>query len=212
MQIERPLVVSLVFLLTSSCSVFQRSNASGYADGPQLRRASTSSPLTKELYSASHELGIDPSSPLSPDDRARIELRHELRTLERSLETRQEKEQYSKILPWFNDDKEKIQFLRIQSLQGRENWIRRSGILQRMNQVDPEMEKIVNEGDIAIGMTTELVRRAWGDPTTVEVSGNPIYRNERWKYIRNVPSSEGYRTEKRIVYFEAGRVVGWDTL
>jgi hypothetical protein len=60
-------------------------------------------------------------------------------------------------------------------------------------------------------MPQDYVRRSWGEPVNVEISGNPIYKNERWKYQRQVSTAQGFRKETRFVYFEGGRVVGWET-
>lgn len=60
-------------------------------------------------------------------------------------------------------------------------------------------------------MPAEYVKKSWGEPVNIEVSGNPIYRNERWQYNKQVATPQGYKQEKRYVYFEGGRVVGWET-
>lgn len=73
------------------------------------------------------------------------------------------------------------------------------------------MKSLIETQDIAVGMPQDYVKRSWGDPMSVEVSGNPIYKNERWKYQKFVSAPEGYRKETRYVYFEGGRVVGWET-
>jgi hypothetical protein len=38
-----------------------------------------------------------------------------------------------------------------------------------------------------------------------------MYGYERWNYHRFTPGSDGYQKENRVVYFESGRVVGWET-
>jgi hypothetical protein len=68
----------------------------------------------------------------------------------------------------------------------------------------------VSAKDIVVGMPNDIVRRSWGSPDSIDVAGNPLYGNERWRYKRQMPSSEGYRLQSRIVYFEAGKVVGWE--
>ena len=54
------------------------------------------------------------------------------------------------------------------------------------------------------------MKKSWGLPDSVEVAGNPIYGNERWRYKRYTPSPEGYRLQSRIIYFESGKVAGWE--
>ena len=131
--------------------------------------------------------------------------------MERSLSSKKEREQYSKILPWLKNDEEKISFLSIPSIEGRQQWINRNNIWGRSQAPQEEMKELIETQDIAVGMPQDYVRRSWGEPLSVEVSGNPIYKNERWKYQRQVSTSQGFRKETRYVYFEGGRVVGWET-
>jgi hypothetical protein len=42
----------------------------------------------------------------------------------------------------------------------------------------------------------------FGRPTRVEVAGNPSYENERWLYSVNGAT--------KYIYFESGRVEGWE--
>ena len=35
-----------------------------------------------------------------------------------------------------------------------------------------------------------------GDPDKIEVSGNPQFKNERWKYNNYISTKEGYKLEK----------------
>lgn len=60
--------------------------------------------------------------------------------------------------------------------------------------------------DIALGMNRFEVARLWGDPREVEPSGNPEYGNERWIYWNGL----SYLSSEKVVYFENGRVVGWN--
>lgn len=56
-------------------------------------------------------------------------------------------------------------------------------------------------GDVYLGMKKEEVISQWGQPDFVEVAGNPRFENERWTF----------RTKQgvSIVYFESGKVRGW---
>lgn len=211
----RKSVFALSLLSLCACADFQRSGGSGYANQtPHIVTTSGTNeavtPNDPDTTRTAYELGMNPSN-LSSDDWHAIELRKRLRGLEKSLDTKQEKEQYSKVLPWLKDDEEKIDLLSIPSLEGRQSWINRNNVWSRSRVPVAHMKELVESQDISIGMPMEFVRKSWGDPVSVEVSGNPIYKNERWRYIRNVPSSDGFRQEKRFVYFEGGRVVGWDT-
>lgn len=67
------------------------------------------------------------------------------------------------------------------------------------------------QSSIRLGMEKNGVRRFLGAPNQVEVAGNPKYENERWIYETQVPTLGGYYKEKRVIYFENGAVVGWES-
>lgn len=206
-------VLLLAVSLMSGCANMRRSPGSGYSSAEEMsdRYSSADRGVSdRSTRQTAYEMGKDPAS-LSARDMADIQERQKLRQLERTLVSKKEKEQYSKVLPWFKNDAEKIEFLSIPSLEGRQQWVNSRGIWDRSRVPETGMRQLVDSQDIAVGMPQEYVRRSWGEPTNVEVSGNPIYKNERWRYQRMISSSEGYRKEVRYVYFEAGRVVGWET-
>lgn len=163
-----------------------------------------------EMQKFAYELGFDPKKPLTEEQKKQIYNRKTLREMERALDSQKERQQYSKVLPWLKDDAEKIQLLSIPSLEGRQVWINKNKIWSRAKSL-AEYDEIIESQDIAMGMPAEYVKKSWGEPDNVETSGNPIYRNERWQYNRQVSTPQGYKTEKRYVYFEGGRVVGWET-
>lgn len=183
----RKLLMTAAVVL-SGCSLFQRSPQSGYGHDP----------------AAAAQVSVTNAAPSQT-------LRHRVRTLESRLETHRERQQYSKILPWLTSDEEKIEFLSLPDLDQRHYWIQTKQIWKRAQAPDSSVRTMIEKGDISVGMPMDFVRKSWGEPQTVQVSGNPIYRNERWVYSRQVSSPEGYREEKRAVYFEGGRVVGWET-
>jgi hypothetical protein len=211
----RLLFLTLPVVLTSfGCANLHRSATSGYGSSndeiqysDQSQRAQMRDTDTRKT---AYELGKDPNA-LNESDMAEIRERKRLRELERTLISKKEKEQYSKVLPWFSGDQEKIEFLSIPSIEGRQQWMNRKNIWARTQAPKQEMKQMVEAQDIAVGMPQEYVKKSWGDPLAVEVSGNPIYRNERWKYQRYTSTPEGFRKETRLVYFEGGRVVGWET-
>ena len=164
----------------------------------------------EELNKFAYEIGLDPTKSLSPEEKNQIEKRKKLRTLERSLDSQKERINYSKVLPWLQNDDEKINYLSIPSVEGRQAWINKNKIWKRAKNTK-DYQEIMEATDIALGMPSDLVKKAWGDPEAVESSGNPIYKNERWKYIKQVSTPNGFRQEKRYVYFEGARVVGWET-
>jgi hypothetical protein len=163
-----------------------------------------------ELEKYAYEIGLDPRKELSEEQKAQVEKRKKLRYLERSLDSQKERLQYSKVLPWLKSDDEKLDYLSIPSIEGRQSWINQNKIWSRVKDLKGFAE-VMESQDIAIGMPSDYVKKAWGDPDNIEASGNPIYKNERWKYLKQVSTPQGYRQERRLVYFEGGRVVGWET-
>lgn len=205
------LVVLAPFLLMSACTSLQRSSGSGYgSDIAYSDQAQRDVIRDKSVRQTAYEMGKDPNS-LSGNDIDEIKSRQKVRELERTLNSRKEKEQYSKILPWLKNDEEKISFLSVPSLEGRQQWINSHHVWDRSQAPQAQMKDLIETQDIAVGMPQEYVKKSWGEPMAVEVSGNPIYKNERWKYQRFSSTPEGYRKETRFVYFEGGRVVGWET-
>jgi hypothetical protein len=197
-------------IATTGCANLTRSAGSGYSSGDSSEAGYSRGPIDRSLHQTAYEMGKDPAT-LSSNDIQQIRDRQKLRQLERTLISRKEKEQYSKVLPWLRDDREKIDFLSVPSLEGRQQWINAQNIWERAKVPHEGMRQLVESQDIAVGMPQEYVKRSWGEPVSIETSGNPIYRNERWRYQRMISSSEGYRKETRFVYFEGGRVVGWET-
>lgn len=209
-----------LILLLSSCSQFiktaDREIHQTGPDGGVIERYSIDSNSGKismdprEFEKFAFELGFNPAGKLSETELLAVKHRAKLRKLERAMQTEREQHQYAKILPLLKTDEEKIEYLSIPSLEGRLAWGNRNKIWSR-GIPDPKLSDVADKQDIAVGMTGTLVRRAWGEPSDVEASGNPIYRNERWKYVKDVPTVNGYKRERRFVYFESGRVVGWET-
>lgn len=163
-----------------------------------------------DIQKFAYELGFDPKKTLKDSEIKQITDRKKLRRLERALDSQKERLQYSKVLPWLKGDTEKIEMLSIPTVEGRQVWINKNKIWSRAKSLE-EFDEIVESQDIAIGMPTEYVKKSWGEPDSIEASGNPVYRNERWQYNKQVATPQGYKQERRLVYFEGGRVVGWET-
>lgn len=185
--------LSFVFLavLCVSCAQMSRSRESGYSEG---RRSST----------------VKRTSPAPVQEQAPPSVKSRLKQLENSLSTKKETEQYSKALPWFHNEQERIQFLSLPGFEARQKWLSERDFNSRIHQVQSEMKELVEAQDIAVGMPQNLVRQSWGDPDNIEVSGNPQFKNERWRYNRYVSTQDGYKSERRTVYFEGGKVVAWE--
>jgi len=73
---------------------------------------------------------------------------------------------------------------------------------------EQQLQRALNEANLIRGMSTQEVRAAWGEPREVETAGDPRLCNEKWTYYNGL-SSRWSISSTRIVYFEAGRVVGW---
>jgi hypothetical protein len=193
------LVNITVLLLVGGCSVLGRHTDSGYAQpkpsGKVIR--SNGQKTSQDIYSSSRR-----SAPLSDQRR--------LQSLENTLNTRKEVEQYSKMLPWFKDDQERIEFLSQGNFEDKQRWLNEQNFLSRPQQIMGDMKELVEAQDITLGMPQTLVKKSWGDPDVIEVSGNPQFRNERWRYNKYISTSDGYKSEKKVVYFEGGKVVGWE--
>jgi hypothetical protein len=187
------LLFTLIGLLVSSgCSLLQRSDQSGYSDPQAAARKERQA--TKSF----------------PRSAANPESRQILKQLENRLSSKKEVEQYSKALPWFKSDSERIDFLRQPDFEARQEWLNRNQFSKRSQLSKIEFQELIQAQDIAIGMPQSLVAQSWGEPQSIEVSGQPEFRNERWRYFRYISTQDGFRPEKRTVYFEGGRVVGWD--
>lgn len=192
-------LIGFLSLMLASCAFMGRSPESGYAD-PNRR----SSQVIRKT-SRSSDLGS-----LSAPEDENISQKTRLKQLENSLSTRKETEQYSKALPWFSNDEERMEFLRLPGFEARQKWLTEHSFSSRSSQIQSSMKELVEAQDIAVGMPQNLVRQAWGEPESVEVSGNPQFHNERWRYHKFVSTQDGFKPEKKTVYFEGGKVVGWE--
>lgn len=205
--------VMLVSLLgLSACAMFERSGRSGYfsheeesttpVDLYQLKKQTVETEAREEL----DLLG----RPLSDEERIALEGRIRLKRYESKLATQREKKQYYQIRAQLKSDRERMYFLSLPNYESRERWAMNRGLGQKDEAYTEDMAKTIETNDIALGMTQKAVTESWGDPDAVEVAGNAIYGYERWKYNRYVSGNDGYQKEMRIVYFEGGRVVGWE--
>jgi hypothetical protein len=185
-----------IALFFTACQSLQRSRDSGYGAGP-------SKTATKVVYSSDHQY--------KPQDKASLSLRQKINQMEKKLKSNSEKEHYSRILPWFESDDERLEYLLLPELEAKEEWAKNNSVWQRSASPSDQTLNLVQSQDIAVGMPRDFVRKSWGEPQSVDVSGDPSFLNERWKYLKYISSSQGYKQEKKIVYFEGGKVVGWST-
>ncbi len=200
-------------IVLSSCGTLQRSAHSNYRSSTNdydtdfsrdgLERKNIQNDET------ARELGYSSSRALTDPERKNLEDRLALERAEKEISSNKEKEQYYSYKPMMKSDRERTQFLEIPTLEARDRYLSSHGYLDGEKFSNESQEAIESE-DVVVGMTQKAVRQSWGDPEAVEVAGDPLYGNARWKYTKHVSSPDGYLTEKKIIYFEAGRVAGWE--
>ena len=209
------LLLVISFLGLSACAMFSRDPRSGYSYDEDTMTTTSAGP---DIYQqrklrvegdAREELGLG-SRPLGDDERAAVETRIKLKRMESRLNTKREKKQYYNLRSALRSDRERMGFLSLPTYEARDRWAQQRGLANQDESYSDEVSKILENNDIALGMTQKAVMQSWGDPDAVEVAGNQLYGYERWKYNRYVSGNEGYQKEMRVVYFEGGRVVGWE--
>lgn len=207
-------LILLSFGLTA-CSTFERNTRSGYGSD-----YSDSSP-TQTFYQdrralererTQQELNLPDNRELSDEERDGLQRRIALHRLENRLGSKKEKAQYYKFKGFLKSDNERIYFLTLPNFESRQRWVTAKGINPDSTNFDDDMQKLIENNDISMGMSKKAVSESWGDPDIVEVSGDPVYGNERWKYKKTISTSNGYSDEIRAVYFDAGRVIGWEKM
>ncbi len=200
----------------TACSTFDRSSQSGYA-GNGDEEAMTS---VRDFYLARQksraaeartELGFTTTEELDENAVSRVKARIDLARLEKTLDYDAEKKQYYSYKPYFKNDSERIQFLQLPSREARERWASNRGLKTTESSFDTPTSALIENNDIGKGMSKSAVQQSWGNADLEEAAGNPVYGNERWIYNKLMSTEEGYKQEKRIIYFEAGRVIGWET-
>jgi len=130
-------------------------------------------------------------------------LKHELQELEGTLSDNS-LSLYEKHKFKFKSDSERIFFLRLPPNE-RAQYLQSKGISEGVEEkfLTPlERMRVIHQSEITLGMTKRDVEVSWGRPIRVEVAGNPSYENERWIY--------SYNGATKYVYFESGKVDGWE--
>lgn len=215
LKLFRFITYSLALYGLSACSSMDRSAQSGYYNtdrGPSAAQEFYRSRQQQAWTDAREELGLKYSKELSEEDTARIQARVELSRLERKLNNAVEKKQYYSLKPYFKNDFDRINFLKLPNREAKTRWAAAKGISTEESHFTTDVNYLIENNDIARGMSKTAVKQSWGEPDFVEVAGNPLYGNERWKFNKLVSTDDGYKPETRIIYFESGRVVGWESL
>ena len=198
----------------TACNSLVRHPDSGYSTYGGQRPLHMQLEQERKVYresNAREELGYGSSMPLSEGQAAVLYRRMQLKKKEKSLTTHREKKQYYHYKPMMKTDQERLYFLSLPSIDARERFVQQRGVASMVKAFSPDMTAMIEENDITVGMHKNAVLESWGDPDRVEVAGNPVYGNERWKYSKYVSSEAGYRRETRYVYFENGVVSGWES-
>jgi hypothetical protein len=216
---DKILVFFVLGIGLSACSsLVERSNSSGYAYDPESEGRINS---VDEYYAdrrrlrfdeAKQELGINEGKTLSETEAANVISRADLNRLEKTLTHDAEKRQYYGYKPYFKNDAERSYFLKLPNRESRERYARQKGITTDETKFDQPTSALIESNDVGKGMSRGAVKQSWGEPDLVESAGNPMYGNERWVYNKLMSTQDGYKNERRIIYFESGRVVGWETL
>lgn len=215
MKKEFLILIILPLGLSSCTTVLHRSEQSGYATGVESSLHSAQDFYQErsqaQWLQTQTELGIPSNRRLTDHEVRAIRTRMELNRLEGQLSHRAERNQYYSYKPYFQNDHQRIQFLRIPTREGRERFAQAYGLGTQETEFDRETIRLIENKDIARGMSRNAVKQSWGEPDRREYAGNPIYGNEAWRYNTQVSTPDGYKQEVRYVIFEAGRVAGWET-
>ena len=197
-----------------ACGSLLRHDNSGYYDGLEVDNVDSESfyqaKVEKEIDDARNELNYSENRSLNENETYALKRRLSLRRLESGIENKNSKLQYYGLKPYFKNDNERIQYLRIPSSVGRKRWAGVRNINARKKAYSTSILKAIEKNDIVEDMTKDAVVESWGQPDAKEISGNEVYGNERWKYNQYKSTSEGYKMVSKVIYFEAGRVRGWE--
>lgn len=209
----------LMTLFASGCALLPRHGSSGYSDIGSGGYGADSSPgrfyqergfQDKQL--ARQELGLKDSRSLSEEEAKALDQRLALARLEDRLQSKRDKSQYYQLKGLMKSDAERIYFLKLPTYEARSRWASQRNLNPDGSDFPEDVQALIENNDIGTGMSKRAVLESWGDPTSEEFAGNPIYGNEAWKYKKTISTSSGYAEEVRVVYFEAGQVVGWEVL
>lgn len=197
----------------SACSLLNRSFQSGYFDYEESPHSAAHDYFQEkqklELQEAKNDLGIEGS--LTEIQKEALITRIKLKRAEKNIPTEKEREQYYKYKPLLSNDKQRLYFLSLPNADSRARWANQIGAFEKnIDDYSQDVAELIEESDIALGMTQKMVKESWGEPDLVEVAGNNLYGNEKWSYRTTVSSHDGYVHENRIIYFEGGRVSGWE--
>ena len=161
----------------------------------------------QQITDAGDHASAEPlASPVADSRSVEVQLKHQ----ENRIKGRHELEQYSRALPYFDSTQEQLSFLNLPDFKARAQWLKEKSFWMRIPQTEAKYLSVIQAQDIAVGMPDELVKKSWGEPQEYLVSGQSYFRNARWVYTKSQSTQDGLVRQKRVVYIESGRVVGWD--
>jgi hypothetical protein len=136
------------------------------------------------------------------DNKSRNYLNQELRNLE-GKQSENSLMLYEKYKPKLLTSSERIYFLKL-APEDRKDYLASRGFLDVEKQPGKTHEEMfaLRQSHVITGMSKSDVMYNWGPPAKVEVAGNPSFENERWLYSVNGAT--------KYIYFESGRVQGWE--
>lgn len=197
----------------SSCGhVLQRSDASGYAGQSYLEPVVVRNGKRARMEDEAREDMNLYGNALSEKQRDRLEDRIALKTAEAGIPTKKERAQYYRFYSYFDSDRARLYFLNLPDYEAKERYLQGRGFYNKESASSPEITSAIESQDIILGMTPKHVMESWGDPDAREVAGSMDRGNERWRYSKFIPQADGFEKEVRVIYFEHGRVVGWEKL
>lgn len=196
-------ILLVTFTGLSACSLFQRHGSYDFDESGSEVANYYNEKKSEDWERAKAQLGRNADS-------SAIEQRLYLNHLEKQINTEREKILYYKYKPSFPTDSHRIAFLQTQGFDGKSEWLRRNKINSEEVEYPVQIQDLINNNDICLGMSRKAVQDSWGEPDTKAVSGKSLYGNERWSYTKTLSGEAGFTQEVRYVYFEGGLVVGWE--
>ena len=192
-----------------SCTTLRRSNE--YTKYKEQDPYYTAQDM-KDAELSRYELGIQNlNRPLTEAEYQALQMRLDVKRLERNLQSSLQKNLYYKNKAFFNGDRERIEFLQIEDYADQLNWLENRRFFNRLSNYTEEIKEAIEQNDLILHMPMSAVRETWGEPDLREVSGSDFHGNERWTYKTYQGTREGYKEQDRVIFFENGRVVAWST-
>ena len=118
----------------------------------------------------------------------------------------QEYTRYIEIKPYLENISEKIYYLNLKKSEKeiflKDRGIRRFKNSSKVNGFASLNSYHKNEQAISVGMSKSDVKYRWGNPISIQIAGNPRLQNELWTFFGE--------TKQYKVYFENGKVEGWE--